>query len=364
MRYYELLLEVYDRASTVRKFGAEIAQAAKNDDSIDHTAIAQYDDAQLANWILEQIEQKDPTQKNYCEWLARMYRQGQVKVEQINRDNLLYVHARGKQRGIITDPQHININNFKTYAAFEDMIRTYNIEEILGKSTKKLDRGKADKVYEDNQIRIIVPYDETAACYYGRATSWCTAYTEAPNHFDEYNAKDKLYIILIKKPRYKGEKYQLHWEGSNEVLEIKEPDDTGVDVLKIVKQYPGIKTYFLKARPEKALQYLPFYDNHTLSALYNYVSKPAIEYIKKHDKINNEDKKELIQHLLSSNDPDNIRELAYESFDNFGDNTIENLYPIDDVLSYYISEILGYSNSEGFNESQYIHDFIKKYSGM
>ena len=351
MKIIELLLE-YDRMITAKNFGARLQ--------------AKFGQDRTPEEIIQAIENQDPTpNKEYTQWMVRMLLvpNRTWDIVDMNRDNLLWIHYKGKRK---LRPEHRDINNFKTYAAFETTMldpELYDLEELV-RDTPKSNKGQSEEVYQDNQIRIIVPYDETAACYYGRATTWCTAYTEAPNHFDEYNAKDKLYIILIKKPRYKGEKYQLHWEGSNEVLEIKKPDDTGVNVLKIVKQYPGIKTYFLKARPEKALQYLPFYDNHTLSALYNYVSKPAIEYIKKHDKINNEDKKELIQHLLSSNDPDNIRELAYESFDNFGDNTIENLYPIDDVLSYYISEILGYSNSEGFNESQYIHDFIKKYSGM
>ena len=351
MKIIELLLE-YDRMITAKNFGARLQ--------------AKFGQDRTPEEIIQAIENQDPTpNKEYTQWMVRMLLvpNETSDITDMNRNNLLWIHYKGKRKLRL---EHRDINNFKTYAAFETTMldpELYDLEELV-RDTPKSNKGQSEEVYQDNQIRIIVPYDETAACYYGRATSWCTAYTEAPNHFDEYNAKDKLYIILIKKPRYKGEKYQLHWEGSNEVLEIKKPDDTGVNVLKIVKQYPGIKTYFLKARPEKALQYLPFYDNHTLSALYNYVSKPAIEYIKKHDKINNEDKKELIQHLLSSNDPDNIRELAYESFDNFGDNTIENLYPIDDVLSYYISEILGYSNSEGFNESQYIHDFIKKYSGM
>lgn len=373
MRYYELLLEVYDRASTVRKFGSEIAQAAKNDNSIDHTAIAQYDDAQLANWILEQIEQKDPTQKNYCEWLARMYRQGQVKLEQINRDNLLYVHARGKQRGIITDPQHININNFKTYAAFEDMIRTYNIEEILGKNPKKLDRGKADKVYEDNQIRIIVPYDETAACYYGQTTKWCTAATKSENRFDEYNKDGPLYIIFIKKPSYPKEKYQMHLTGSgiNARIELKNEEDQNVNIDLILREYPSIKTYFLSKFPEHVLQLFPFLSDNDILTVYNYTVKSLIKSITEFNipNFNVNQMKKLRNNLKATEDTvSDIREFYYDEFYDEDDSTLEAAVVIESFIGNTLTHYLDWNWLSKLNVYEHAKNaitlFAKKYSGM
>ena len=83
--------------------------------------------------------------------------------------------------------------------------------QVMGQEAeKKLPRGDAETVYEDDEVRVVIPKDKEAACYYGQGTQWCTAATGSYNYFDNYNERGPLYIILPKKPEYDGEKYQLH----------------------------------------------------------------------------------------------------------------------------------------------------------
>ena len=109
-------------------------------------------------------------------------------IADMNQDNLLWIHYKGKQK---LRPEHRDINNFKSYAAFETTMldpTLYDLEELV-KDPEKVDKGQSKEVYQDTDVRIIVPYDQIAACYYGQATKWCTAYTnpKTPNRFKDYS---------------------------------------------------------------------------------------------------------------------------------------------------------------------------------
>ena len=107
-------------------------------------------------------------------------------------------------------------------------------------------RGDAKEVFNDDSVRIIVPQDKQAACYYGQGTRWCTAATGSQNYFDRYHRDGPLYILLPKKPTYDGEKYQLHF-GTDQFMDEQDDPINLVEIL--TKRFPGTLEFFKKLEP-------------------------------------------------------------------------------------------------------------------
>ena len=205
--------------------------------------------AEIIDAILTAIEEKDPTpNKAYTPWLARMYAKGGLKMEDMNRRNLLGIYDIGKRRRMIKS-EHNDINRFKTYKDFEDtMINQYDLDEIEGVDKKKEEeKGTASKVYEDGNVLVVVPHDEAAACRYGRGTRWCTAATQGDNYFNYYNKQGKMYILIPKQPQHEGEKYQLHFPSG----QFMDENDDGVNLYTLLtERFPELKEFFMKNEPE------------------------------------------------------------------------------------------------------------------
>ena len=229
--------------------------------------ILQENKAKFINAILAYIEAHDPTpNKAYTQWLARTWINagGEAKLEDLNRNNLLVAYTRGKQRRLIK-PEHADINRFKTYKDFEvALLQNYNTEELFGDpSVTDNQRGSAETVYNSANVRIIVPHDQTAACYYGRGSQWCTAATRGINRFDQYNRTGKLYILIPTKAQYEGEKYQLHFQTDS----FMDEQDNPVPLTEILnKRFPELKEFFIKAEPS-IQEYVSFADDRVLNRL-------------------------------------------------------------------------------------------------
>lgn len=268
MRITEILLE-YRRDITANNIGRGLIYSLRKDTGNIPTSVEQHrqqlrsmndqriDSAiknpetqqamtDLANKILAQIEAADPTKnKQYTERLARMYAGGNLKLEDINRHELLSLYHIAKQRGLIKGD---DFNRYKSYNEFENAM-TEKYAEIIRKAQEpqqQVDKGEAEEVYNDNNVRIIVPEDETAACYYGQGTRWCTA-SKNNNYFEGYNDDGPLYIMLPKKPKYPGEKYQLHF-ASNQFMD--ENDDSIPIYELLTDRFPETLKFFKKNVPD------------------------------------------------------------------------------------------------------------------
>ena len=276
MRAKEFLLE-YNRQITANQLGIKLLQALRKDPNGDvspalnnlrykiwpykghefqefFNTLPPQEQKQMVDLVLQDIENKDPTtNKQYTPWLARMYAKGadaptansgsNLKIEDMNRNDLLRMFDIAKKRRMIK-PEHADINRFKYYHDFEDaMEHHYNNFEDLDADQRP--EGTASKVYNDENVTIIVPEDEAAACKYGRNTRWCTASTRGYNLFDAYNRQGKLYILIPKKPKYEGEKYQLHFSSNSSMDENDDP----VPFNDVFNRFPGIKEFFLQKEP-------------------------------------------------------------------------------------------------------------------
>lgn len=239
--------------------------------------VSDQDKASIIDQILAEIESHDPTaNKEYSQWLATVWAndKGQQKFEDLNNDNLLGAYTIGKRRRLIRS-EHADINKFRTYREFEDAIReNYDIDYLIPQDRPPLARGIAEEVYKDEDVRVIVPKDEVAACYYGQSTRWCTAATRSINRFEQYNKTGNLYILLPKKPKYEGEKYQLHFPHEEFTDEQNQP----VDVVEILKyRFPNLFKFFNKLGETDDL--IGFIDDSVLVELTKIISEYALQQL-------------------------------------------------------------------------------------
>lgn len=208
MRSREFLQE-YDRRVTAQRFGQKILARAFAPSRKYTTASPEWQQ-QTIDELLAKIEEADPTpNKQYVPWLAKMYAEGSygTNMEDLlstTRDALVKFHAL-KNRKKIPAPR----NDIMRYANMADFLDVMDEYEDPDEATREKDRGSAQEVFRNDQVRIIVPMDEAAACYYGQGTRWCTA-AKNNNMFGHYAIDGDLYILLPVRPQYQGEKYQIH----------------------------------------------------------------------------------------------------------------------------------------------------------
>jgi len=297
MKITEILLE-YRRDVTAKNFGVKLILAIARDGGhlpplpTDYESLrgvsadrlqkwiddpdSSHQGTDLINAILEAIESKDPTQnKQYTQWLAKMYSNGGLKFEDINRHNLLSLYVIAKRRQMIK-PEHADINKFRTYKDFEDAIFPYDLTNKLHTDDEKkvVNKGKSNVVYNDADVRIIVPEDEAAACYYGQGTRWCTA-GDKDNRFDTYNSSGTLYIMLPKQPKHNGEKYQLHFPET----QFMDENDDPVDVLSLLQtRFPNTLDFFKKAEPSMK-DMIIFAPDEILKKLIKQIMEMSNEYV-------------------------------------------------------------------------------------
>jgi len=238
MRAKEFLNE-YTRQQTTQNWGQKLVSIARRDTTIPAELRHQGEDAELIDVVLNQLEQADPTKnKEYTQGLAKLYANGGLKLEDATSTLSDYLNKfhKLKIKKLIPAGQ----NDFLRYKTAQEFMTTMDQFPDPDEQIKpNIDKGHADEYYNDDQIRIIEPLNEPAACYYGQGTRWCTS-GKNNNMFDTYAQDGSIYIIIPKHPSYPGEKYQFHFE-SNQFMD---PQDDPVDLSALVKKYPGLKNAF------------------------------------------------------------------------------------------------------------------------
>lgn len=240
MRAHQFLIVEYDRSKTEANYGAKIVAIARRDRTIpnDFRDPERVSDEQLADVVLNTIEDSDPTRnKEYVQALANLYSKGGIRFEDLGSTVADYIAKfhKLKQKRMIPSPR----NDFMRYTDIGDFMSV--VDEYPNPDEKELvDKGESKVYYEDSEIRIIVPEDRTAACYYGQGTRWCTA-GRTGNMFNTYHNQGPLYIILPKKPKLeRGEKYQFHFESG----QYMDAADRPVTLKYIVANYPSLTKAF------------------------------------------------------------------------------------------------------------------------
>jgi hypothetical protein len=278
--------------------------------------------------VLDMLEKTDPTKnKQYVQWLARTYVRDSAHLEDVltQLGPVLSKFYQLVQRKKLTPP-HNDINRYKD---FHDLGSAVESQPDVSANDTNVEKGQAKDYYRDNDIRIIVPEDQTAACYYGQGTKWCTASTSAHNMFNTYQRRGPLYIILPKKPIRNGEKYQWHFESKQYMDEADRPSS----IIDLVQRYPQLRNIF-KEQAEKFSVKALLLDYNQYQDLYK---KFKSEFKRRLEIFIGENTKQIAlsivkdvwgehgQDLRGVVDRDEIYELAWEAFNDYGDSLVSSI---------------------------------------
>jgi hypothetical protein len=228
MRAQEFLLE-YSRDITKQRLGAQVLDTFRKEGSgrirrvLGRDLGPQDNEDDTIEALIRMLEQADPTpNKQYMPWLARTYVKGETFFEDVLsqvREYLAKFHILNQRRKIPAGR-----NDILRYSNFGDFMSV--VDEYPDPEAAELkDKGQAEEIYQDQQIRVIMPYDQAAACYYGQGARWCTAATKGRNYFNDYAENTPLLIVVPQQPQYPGEKYQLWFDYSIGDLPVYNDDD-------------------------------------------------------------------------------------------------------------------------------------------
>jgi hypothetical protein len=267
---------------------------------------------------------------------------------------------------------------------------------------KQADKGQAKTVFENDSVRIIVPKDQNAACYYGQGTRWCTASTKGANYFNQYSKDGNLYILLPKKPKHEGEKYQLHFSSG----QFMDEEDRQVEnVVELLDMRFGNLVEFFREREPAINDWLVFTPDEMLEPLigkikqavsdhvyemaneweneddywWDYLRKEGYVYPEGHeeagqidwDKVSdadlsytdwNYDVADFIGNINNACDlsPQDVRDLAVEISGEYGEEE-QTVNDLDDIFTYNIQQnIRGRDGDGGVAEWINDHIYIKK----
>jgi hypothetical protein len=228
MRAQEFLRE-YSRDITKQRLGAQVLNTFRKEGSgrirrvLGRDLGPQDSEDDTIEALIRMLELADPTpNKQYMPWLARTYIRGETFLEDVLtqvREYLAKFHTLNQRRKIPAGR-----NDILRYSNFGDFMSV--VDEYPDPEAPELkDKGQAEEIYQDQQVRVIVPYDQAAACYYGQGARWCTAATKGKNYFNDYAENTPLLIVIPQQPQHPGEKYQLWFDYSIGDMPVYSDDD-------------------------------------------------------------------------------------------------------------------------------------------
>jgi len=294
MRARDFLRE-YSREKTATVFGKKLLAALVNDRSVD-SRIGMLKDilkipdpntnTEVLNRVMAMLESADPTaNKEYVQWLAKVYANEGVMMEDLvsKTTEWLQKYDLYKKKKFFKDRDSklANIMNLAWKDLWEISIRADFQMRIQQAEEKAMPKGDAEQVFENDKVRIIIPKDQAAACYYGQGTTWCTASTQSTNYFNSYSKDGPLYILLPKQPQYEGEKYQLHFP-SGQFMD--EQDRNVDDVIELLDMRFGNLVDFFREREPQINDWLVFTPDEILEPLIAKIKTAVNDHV--HEKVN------------------------------------------------------------------------------
>lgn len=206
---------------------------------------------QIINQIMAYLENCDPTtNKEYMQWLAKVYANQGVKLEDLStRGNSKLRQYHQYKFAKILPPELRDIGRL-SFNDLENLTDSSELRQALAAkeeqdAAKSMPRGESTVYYDDSTIRVLIPNDQDAACFYGQGTRWCTA-AQNNNMYKTYSKQGPLYIILPKKPTDANDKYQFHFESG----QYMDASDNQIDLDKIVERYPSLRLAFAEQGKE------------------------------------------------------------------------------------------------------------------
>lgn len=161
-------------------------------------------------------------------WVLRLYEknpnQTMNELRLLNIDgniNILQMFQRLKDLNLLTN-NSADIGRYSSIRELYTVVTMFDSQDLEGDNTERKKRlmrpefiearNDIEILYEDDDWLVISPNSYEASVYWGHGTSWCTAYKDQRNYYDDYSRQGRLYINIDKE---NGDKYQFHFESDS-----------------------------------------------------------------------------------------------------------------------------------------------------
>jgi hypothetical protein len=300
----------------------------------------------IAAEILEEIERHDPTKtKEYTEWLTKVWIAGggQVRFEDLNRNDLLQAYSIAKKKNILT-PEDRDINRFKTLQQFEAMIKEYDVEELLSiLYSSELGYGNSTVINDYASATIVIPRDLDAsrrsAGGMGKGSAeWCT---RSEYQFNRYTKEGPLYALIPKAPQHPGERYQLHFPTVQYMDEFDDPVSL-IDLLTV--RFPDLLPFFKEIMEQGGNEFTIFEDGKVLEPIlrdFREIIKLLVKDLVNDEKDNDEEYAVSRGYVDAAGNPDMDKLYDDTDINAYLKYNRELEYFTTDVMSSYIPETVG-----------------------
>jgi hypothetical protein len=127
-----------------------------------------------------------------------------------------------------------DINQYTNPAFLEELMEVVDSR----KTNKELERelkSQAEKLYEDENVLVVMPKTYAASCYYGANTKWCTTNKQTSHYFRQYAEKGELYYFINKND---GNKLALFVDTEEKRKEVYNSSDVLVGPDELRKEFP------------------------------------------------------------------------------------------------------------------------------
>jgi len=160
------------------------------------------------------VEELDVYSSDFSDPYSKMYQKAEELYAKEDYEGLLKMIADHQCSGVYIDRE------FKEWLSYRNLMKSSDIFQYKSENelyielqkakeksfTKKLKKASAgedfDKIWENDDMLIVVPKSHVGACKFGQGTKWCTA-SKNNNYFDSYYKSGILYRILQKNGNYK-----------------------------------------------------------------------------------------------------------------------------------------------------------------
>lgn len=161
--------------------------------------------------LVDKLSSEDPSGNNkYLDWMVKQV-MGSADGDQIPLSDAVVTAVQRYHKQInrlnknvaqeadINDRAKKNPKDINAYNDINELLRIVQVVEK--KTTDKQIKKEADKVYEDENILVLVPLTVRASCKYGMGSRWCISGGAEPSynsHFDSYSRDSVFYFITNK----------------------------------------------------------------------------------------------------------------------------------------------------------------------
>ena len=171
---------------------------------------------------------------NVIPWFHR--NQNKITEDDVWKAETNFRNANGETvsniEGISRQPKDINQYENPSFITFlMNVVDERKTEKELEREAK----SQVTKLYEDDDVLVVMPKSYVSSCYYGANTKWCTTTRGSSGYFEKYSRDGKLYYFINKKT---GLKRALYIKEKPKQVEVYNEKDIEVGLDELFSDFP------------------------------------------------------------------------------------------------------------------------------